>query len=179
MLVTNRLSKKIESALNAQLTKEAHAAQIFLSYGAWSHYKGFPGIGNFLFTHSEEERIHMMKIVDYIIKRGGEVNITSISAPPESPKDINNCFEKIFEYEVENTASIYALANMSLDEKDWATWNFMQWFINEQVEEETLAIDLLDKMKIAGSSTNNALYSMDKDLGKVSDESKLSDNITI
>ena len=176
MLVRNRLSKKIESALNAQLTKEAHAAQIYLSFGAWAHQKGLPGIGNFLFIHSQEERKHMMKIVSYIIKRGGEVNIISIPAPPECPKDLNCCFEKIFEYEVDNTTAIYKLANMSLDEKDWATWDFMQWFIKEQVEEETLAIDILDKMKIAVSSHNNALYELDKDLGKVTNEPKSTEN---
>lgn len=174
---TNRLSKKIESALNAQLTKEAHAAQIYLSYGAWAQREGFSGIGNFLFRHSVEERHHMMKIVEYILKRGGEVTITSIPAPHNSPKTITTCFEKIFEHEVENTTSIYALANMSLDEEDWATWNFMQWFVQEQVEEETLAIDLLEKMKIAGG-VNNALYSLDKDLGKATDESISADDTT-
>jgi ferritin len=170
MISTNRLSKTIEAALNSQMTKEAHAAQIYLSYGAWSQSEGYGGIANFLFKHSQEERTHMSKIVDYILKRGGNVNITAIPKPNESPLNITNCFEHIFEHEVENTEGIYRLANLCLDEEDWATWNFIQWFVNEQIEEETLAINILDKMKIArGDKTlGNTIYSIDKDLNSAS-----------
>ena len=93
---TNRLSKSLEIALNAQITKEAHASQIYLSYGAWADSEGLGGIANFLFRHAQEERNHMMKILEYILKRGGKVEITAIPEPPENPKNINDCFEKIF-----------------------------------------------------------------------------------
>lgn len=146
---TNRLSKTITAALNAQMTKEAHASQIYLSYAVWANGRGFAGIANFLFRHAQEERNHMMKIVEYIFKRGGEVKVTTIPAPSENPVSITNCFEKIFEHEVDNTKAVYKLLKMSHEEEDWATWNFMQWFVKEQVEEETLAMNLLDKTKIA------------------------------
>src|SRR6476619_5549778 len=126
---TNRLSEKIQSALNAQMTREAHASQIYLSYGAWADDEGFNGIANFLFRHAQEERNHMMKILEYILKRGAKVQITAIPAPPEPPKNINNCFEKVFTHEVDNTTSVYKLVKMSFDEQDWSTWNFMQWFV--------------------------------------------------
>src|ERR1044071_176009 len=141
---TNRLSKTLEDALNAQITKEAHASQIYLSYAAWADGQGMEGIANFLFRHAQEERNHMMKILEYILKRGGQVLVTAIPAPPENPTSINNCFEKIFTHEVENTNAVYKVVKMSLDEEDWATWNFMQWFVKEQVEEETLAMNLMD-----------------------------------
>jgi ferritin len=140
---TNRISKTITAALNAQMTKEAHASQIYLSYAAWADRQGFAGIATFLFRHAQEERNHMMKIVEYILKRGGEVEVTAIPAPPENPVNINNCFEKVFEHEVDNTKAIYKVVKLSHEEEDWATYNFMQWFVLEQVEEETLAMNLL------------------------------------
>jgi ferritin len=177
---TNRISKTISEALNAQMTKEAHASQIYLSYGSWASSQGFGGIANFLFRHAQEERDHMMKIVEYILKRGADVKVTAIPAPSENPLNITNCFEKIFEHEVDNTKAVYKLVKMSHEEEDWATWNFMQWFVMEQVEEETLAMNLLDKMKIAGGEkmSSNALYSFDKDMEKTSGEVTAAEDVT-
>ena len=178
---TNRLSKSIETALNAQMTNEAHNAQIYLSYAAWANEKGYDGIANFLFRHSNEERNHMMKILEYVLKRGGKVVVSAIPGPGPDPKSVNDCFEKIFKSEVENTASIYNIVNMSMAEKDWATWNFMQWFVKEQTEEETLALDLLSKIKIAGgeSAKDEALYALDNDLAKTADDARLAQDVTV
>ncbi|MFT5602758.1 MAG: ferritin [Parvicella sp.] len=169
---TNRLSKTIAAALNTQMTKEAHASQIYLSYAAWADRKGFAGISNFLFRHAQEERNHMMKILEYILKRGAEVEVKAILAPPVNPVSVNNCFEKVFEHEVDNTKAIYKVVKLSHEEEDWATWNFMQWFVKEQVEEETLAMNLLDKMKIAGGENmnSNALYLFDKEMEETQEE---------
>src|ERR1700691_6560285 len=100
---TNRLSKTLAAALNAQMTKEAHASQIYLSYAAWADSRGFEGIANFLFRHAQEERNHMMKILEYILKRGAEVQVTAIPEPFKNPATLHGCFEKIFEHEVDNT----------------------------------------------------------------------------
>ena len=177
---TNRLSEKMTTALNAQMTKEAHAAQIYLSYGAWADSQGYGGIANFLFRHAQEERNHMMKILEYILKRGSKVQVTSIPDPGEQPSSVNNCFEKVFEQEVDNTKAIYKVVKLSLDEEDWATWNFMQWFVKEQTEEETLALNLLDKIKIAGGekTNSNILYSLDRDLEKTPDDAVLAQDVT-
>src|SRR6478672_4913819 len=171
---TNRLSEKIQSALNAQMTREAHASQTYLSYGAWADDEGFNGIANFLFRHAQEERNHMMKILEYILKRGGQVKVTAIPAPPANPVNLTNCFEKVFEHEVDNTKAVYSVVKLSLTEEDWATWHFMQWFVKEQTEEETLALNLLDKIKIAGGSkaSGDALYALDRDLEKAPDEAE-------
>ena len=178
---TNRLSDTIASALNDQMTKEAHASQIYLSYASWADSQGFGGIANFLLRHAQEERNHMMKILEYILKRGGTVKVTAIPAPPPDPGNVNDCFEKVFNHEVDNTTAVYKLVKMSLTEEDWATWNFMQWFVKEQTEEETLAMNLLDKIKIAGGEKMkiDTLYSLDRDLEKTPDDARLAQDVTV
>ena len=177
---TNRLSKSITAALNAQMTKEAHASQIYLSYASWVDRQGFGGIANFLFRHAEEERNHMMKILEYILKRGGEVHVAAIPAAPGNPTSINNCFEKVFGHEVDNTKAIYKLVKMSFEEQDWATWNFIQWFVKEQIEEETLSMKLLADIKIAGGEKigDSALYLLDRDLDKAPDNARSAQDVT-
>ena len=176
----NRLSQSMSEALNAQMTKEAHASQIYISYAAWADSLGYGGIANFLFRHAQEERNHMMKILEYILERGARVKIEAIPAPPPDPSSVENCFEKVFEHEVDNTKGIYKVVKMSHDEGDWITWNFLQWFVKEQAEEETLALNLLDKIKIAGGSkaTGEALYALDRDLEKAPDEAVLAEEKT-
>ena len=177
---TNRLSEKLSTALNEQMTKEALAAQIYLSYAAWADNKGYSGNANFLFRHAAEERNHMMKLFEYILKRGAKVKVTAIPTPTSDPVSVNNCFEKVFEHEVSDTKAIYNLVKLSHNEEDWATWSFMQWFVKEQTEEENLAISLLDKIKIAGGekASLHALYLLDKDLEKTPDDVRLAQEVT-
>ncbi len=177
---TNRLSDSLRISLNAQMTKEAHASQIYLSYASWAAAEGFDGIANFLFRHAQEERNHMMKFLEYILERGAKVKIEAIPAPPDEPKNVQDCFEKVFTQEVDNTKWIYKLVKQSLLEEDWATWHFMQWFVKEQTEEETLAMNLLDKIKIAGGThaSGDALYELDRDLKKTPDDADLAETKT-
>ena len=177
---TNRLSETLHAALNEQMTKEAHAAQIYISYASWAASAGYDGIANFLFRHAQEERNHMMKILEYIIQRGAKVKVEAIPSPLADPASVQQCFEKVFEQEVDNTKSIYKVVKMSFNEEDWATWHFMQWFVKEQTEEETLALNLLDKIKIAGGekATGDALYALDRDLEKTPDDAELAETKT-
>ena len=178
---TNRLSPTLAQALNKQMTNEAANAQIYLAYASWASEKGYDGIANFLFRHANEERNHMMKILEYILKRGAKVVVTEIPAPGPDPTSVNDCFEKVFKSEVDNTSAIYRIVEMSMAEKDWATWNFMQWFVKEQTEEETLALNLLDKIKVAGGEKagSDALYTLDQDLGKTPDDATLAQDVTV
>jgi ferritin len=177
---TNRLSKTIAMALNEQITKEAHASQIYLSYAAWADNNGYGGIANFLFRHATEERDHMMKLLKYLLNRGAKAIVTAIPAPASDPTSVNNCFEKVFAHEIDNTKSIYKIVKIALEEEDWATWNFLQWFVKEQIEEENLASLLLDKIKIIGGEKANGegLYQLDKDLEKNSGEQDLAQEAT-
>jgi ferritin len=178
---TNRLSENLCTALNAQMTKEAHASQIYLSYASWAASNGYDGIANFLFRHANEERNHMMKFLEYILERGASVNIDAIPAPGKTPSSVFDCFQKTFKQEVENTESIYKIVKQSFEEADWATWNFLQWFVKEQTEEETLIMNMIDKLKIAGGekATGESLYSIDRDLKSTPDEAALAQEKTV
>ena len=178
---TNRLSQSLCTALNAQMTKEAHASQIYLSYASWAALNGYDGIANFLFRHANEERNHMMKFLEYILERGASVIIDAIPAPGKTPASVFDCFQKAFNQEVDNTKGIYKLVKMSFEEEDWAAWHFMQWFVKEQTEEETLIMNMLDKLKIAGGekATGESLYSIDRDLKSTPDEAELAQDKTV
>jgi ferritin len=177
---TNRLSDTLRKALNTQMTQEASASQIYLSFAAWADNEGYAGIANFLFRHAQEERNHMMKILEYILERGAVVKIEAIPEATDNPISIQNCFEKVFEQEVENTKGIYKIVKMSFVEEDWTTWNFMQWFVKEQAEEETLALNLLDKIKIAGGekASDAALFELDKELKAKPDDARLAQDVS-
>lgn len=177
---TNRLSETLTQALNDQLTKEAHASQIYLSYAAWADNEGYTGIANFLFRHAAEERNHMMKVLEYILKRGAKARVVAIPPPAADPSGISHLFEKVLEHEVDNTSAVYRIVKMAHSEEDWATFNFMQWFVNEQTEEETLALELLDKIKIIGgeNATPIALYELNKDLGNMPDDVTMAQDVT-
>ena len=177
---TNRLSEAMENSLIKQMTKENQASQIYLALGIWADSKGYGGIANFLFRHAQEERNHMIKIMMYIIERGGKPKVEAVAAPDKDPQSITECFNLVFQHEVDNTNAIYNLVNQSMDEKDWATWNFAQWFVREQIEEEKLALELIDKLKIAGGdrASDESLFELDRYLENAVDEVPLSVNAT-
>ena len=122
----------------------------------------------------------MIKFMRYILDRGGEARVEAIPAPPENPQNLTDCFNKVFQHEVDNTTSIYALVDLSFQEKDWATWNFMQWFVKEQIEEEKLALELIDNLKIAGGdrASDESLFSLDKALEAAPDDVPLPETAT-
>jgi ferritin len=123
----------------------------------------------------------MMKFLEYILERGAKVTIQAIPAPPADPSDVYNCFQRTFTQEVDNTTQIYKIVKMSFDEQDWITWNFLQWFVKEQNEEETLIMNMLDKLKIAGKekSSDEILYVIDRDLKNTPDEADLAREKTV
>lgn len=172
---TKRISQRIEDILNAQVRKEAEASQTFLSYAVWADDEGYAGVADLLFRHSGEERDHMLKVIQYIQQRGGKARISELSAPAQEPENIVDCFEKLLQHEIDNTEAIYKIVNAAMEEKDWATWNFGQWFVKEQIEEETLVMGILDKLKIAGGkdASDESLLLFDKEMEAHPDEAEL------
>lgn len=172
---TKRLSEKLEKGLSEQMNVELYQSHVYLSYGIWADDNAYGGIANFLFRHSLEERNHAIKFMQYILNRGGKPTVTAIKAVDKDPKNMKECFDRVFKHEVDNTEKIYNLVNLAMEEKDWATWNFLQWFVKEQIEEETLAMGLIDKLEVAGGdkATSESLYNLDKDLGEAPDEADM------
>jgi len=176
---TERLSKNLSKALNEQVTLEAFSAQVYLMLASWADANLLDGVKSFMMKHSQEERVHMAKIMEYIQERGGVVTIEAIGKPGPEPKNILQCFEMVLKQEIENTEAIYKLVNQSMQEGDWATWNFLQWLVNEQREEEKLALDLLDKVKLAGGIdiTDTGRFEFNKLIGNTSQEFPIADHI--
>lgn len=177
---TKRLSERMEQALSKQMNVEDLQSRIYYALGIWADDAGYGGISNFLFRHAQEERTHMVKFMEYVLKRGGKPTITALPAPTDSPNCVADVFQAVWKHEVENTEKIYDLVNLALEEKDWATFNFLQWFVKEQIEEETLAQDLLDQVKIAGgeNASPDALLQLDRVVGNAPDDADLARDAT-
>ncbi|WP_185864316.1 ferritin [Blattabacterium cuenoti] len=160
-------SNTIQLALVNQLNKELESSLLYLSMASWVDNKiGLKGISEFLYDHSDEERDHMFKIIRYINKRNGEFSISVNSNNlKKTYSSLKNLFQKLFEHEKSISKEINLLVELSLKEKDYFTYHFLQWFIEEQIEEETLSKMFLDKIKLIGEN-NVGLYLFDKDIKK-------------
>jgi ferritin len=157
------LSKKIEKALNGQIEVEASSSQYYLAMASWAETHGLNGVSKFLYQHSDEERFHMLKLIKYVNERGGNAVVPALPKPPEEFDSLNAIFQSLFDHEVKVTREINSVVELCLEEKDYTTHNFMQWYVAEQIEEEALAADLLDKLKLIGND-KGGLYLFDRDL---------------
>ncbi|RFC55874.1 ferritin [Brumimicrobium aurantiacum] len=157
------MNKKIEKLLNDQIEKEYSSSQLYLSMASWSENQGFNGTASFLYAHSDEEREHMLKLVKFINERGGEAIIPAIYKPDVSFDSMELIFKALLEHEVKVTESINNIVGACLEEKDYTTHNFMQWYVSEQLEEEALARNILDKLKLIGND-KGGLYLFDRDM---------------
>lgn len=163
------LSKKIEAALNGQIEVEASSSQYYLAMASWAETNGLNGVSKFLYAHSDEERFHMLKLIRYVNERGGKAVVPALSKPPEDFESINFIFKSLFDHEVKVTQEINSVVELCLNEKDYTTHNFMQWYVAEQIEEEALAADLLDKLNLIGND-KGGLYLFDRDLENMKTE---------
>ncbi len=157
------LKEKIQTALNKQIELEASSSQFYLAMASWSETIGLTGTSMFLYKHSDEERFHMLKLVKFVNERGGQALIPHISKPPTTFESLENIFKLLLEHELNVTDSINNIVDLCLQEKDYTTYNFMQWYVSEQLEEEALARTILDKLKLIGAD-KGGLYMFDRDL---------------
>ncbi len=157
------LSKKIESALNNQIQTEAQSSQVYLAMASWAEVQGFEGVAQFMYAHSDEERMHMLKLIKFINERGGHAIVSTLEAPSSKFGSFKDMFQILFDHEVMVSQSINELVHISLQEKDYATHNFLQWYVAEQIEEEALARTILDKIKLIGDD-KGGLYLFDNDV---------------
>lgn len=158
------LSSKVSNALNKQIELEASSSQYYLSMASWAETQGMNGVAGFLYTHADEERMHMLKLIKFVNERGGQGIVPALEQPPTKFKSVKSVFEEVLKHEVKVTNEINKLVEITLKEKDYTTHNFLQWYVSEQIEEESLARNIVDKLKLIGDD-KGGLYFFDRDMG--------------
>ncbi|MBW6483233.1 MAG: ferritin [Vicingaceae bacterium] len=157
------LKPKIEKALNTQIKIEAESSQAYLAMASWAETEGLGGAAQFLYQHADEERIHMLKMVQYVNERGGKAVIPALKQPKLSYKSLTDLFQTLLDHELVVSNEINNVVEVCLAEKDYTTHNFMQWYVAEQIEEEALGRTIMDKLRLIGSD-KGGLYLFDRDI---------------
>lgn len=158
------ISHTMLEALNRQINRELYSAYLYLSMSAWFSDRGLPGFANWMQVQVQEEQFHAMKFYDYCIARGGRATMLPIEAPPNEWESPLAVFEATYAHEQRVTQMINDLVDLAMKEKDHATTNFLQWYVDEQVEEEANDTEIIGKLQLIGDETNG-LFMLDKDLG--------------
>lgn len=159
------IAKKIQDAINTQINLEQYSAQLYLAMSAHCEGKSFRGFAHWLRVQAEEETKHAMKLVTFLLDRGGRLELAAIAAPPAEFGTVTQTFEKILEHEKSVSGRIGNLFELSRAEKDWAAEIALQWYVTEQVEEESNIGQILDQLKAVGEQGGGIWY-MDSKLGK-------------
>jgi ferritin len=158
------ITKALNKAINEQIKREEQSSRIYLSMASWCQVNGYQGAADYLYAQVEEERMHENKFIHYLNDRGGHAVLSDVEKPVEKFKSIMDVFQQVLKHEEYITASINELYGLTVSEKDYTTGNFMQWFITEQIEEETTVRTIIDKLNLAGPE-KGGLFMIDKELG--------------
>jgi len=159
------LSEKILNLLNEQIGHEFYSANFYLAMSSWATSKGLHGTAAFLEKHCDEEMVHMRKLFSYVNDTGAHAIVPQLSKPPQDYESIKDVFAKTLEHEVFITGKINDLVDACLQEKDYSTFNFLQWYVSEQHEEEMLFRSIIELLEIVGVE-GRGLFLVDKEIGK-------------
>ncbi len=161
------LSESMLSRLNTQINLEFYSSNLYLQMSAWADNQGLEGTARFLKDHAAEEMQHMQKLFDYVLETGGMPILGSIAAPEKVDfANLREVFEMILAHEKEITKAINELVDLAFGTKDFSTFNFLQWYVAEQHEEENLFQTILDKMDLLGEEPKN-LFFIDREIAKL------------
>jgi len=155
------LTKKVEEICNRQIEREGFSSNLYLAMASWAENKGMAGIAAWLYAQADEERMHMLKFIKFVNERGGAALIPAFKQPPVKFKGIHEVFKEVLKHEQFITASINEVLAAAIAENDYATTNWIQWFVKEQVEEETSVQLIIDKLALAGDA---GIYFLDRDI---------------
>ncbi|MGI6339741.1 MAG: ferritin [Bacteroidales bacterium] len=158
------LKEKIEDICNRQVEREGYSSNLYLAMASWAETSGYAGIAEWLYSQADEERMHMLKFIKYINERGGKAIIPAFKKPGVEYKNVDEMFREVLKHEQFITASINEIVSLTLEEKDFSTYNFLQWFVSEQVEEESSVQTIIDKLQLVGK---NNMYVFDRDIMKL------------
>ncbi|NDV66193.1 ferritin [Bacteroides sp. 224] len=156
------ISKKLQDAINMQINAEMWSANLYLSMSYYLAKEGYTGFASWMKKQSQEEMEHAYKLADYLIDREGTVKLDKLDVVPTGWGTPLEAFEHTFEHEKRVSEMINKLVEMAENEKDYATQDFLSWFVNEQVEEEATARSIVKRIKIAGDA---GLYFVNNELG--------------
>ncbi len=159
------INKKIEDILNEQINKEFYSAYLYLAMSTYFSERGYMGLANWTRVQAREEVDHGMIIFDHILARNGEIHLKQLATPKYNPGDPVDIFLQAYEHEVSVTKAIDAIAKTAQEENDFATRNFIDWFLKEQVEEEEQTLNIVNELKLYGSD-RGALFHIDEKLGQ-------------
>ncbi|MCL2617464.1 MAG: ferritin [Defluviitaleaceae bacterium] len=157
------LSNKLLDALSNQVNAEYYSAYLYLVMSAAADEMGLKGCSNWLFCQAQEEMAHGTHIYKYILERGAAPTFAAIDLPPTSFEDIHKVFAMVLEHEQKVSKMCNSLASLAMQESDHAGYQFMMWFVNEQVEEEASATEILNKLKLIGDDSG-MLLTLDNEL---------------
>ena len=157
------INQKVAQVLMEQVNKEFYSAYLYLSMSAYFSDKGLLGFANWMRIQAQEEQAHAMLMYDFLINRGERVTLNPIDAPENNWTDSLSVMEEVLNHEVYVTSLINNIITVAEEHKDRATMSYFNWFIDEQVEEEANAQDIISKLKLIGDD-KSALYLLDKDL---------------
>lgn len=146
---------------------EEQSSRIYMAMASWCEANGYPGAAKFLYVHSDEERMHMTKLIGYINDKEGHARMLELEEPANEFDSLQQMFEEILKHEKFVTESINGLYGLAMEEKDYSTSQFLQWYIEEQIEEESLFSGILDKFRLAGDH-RGGLFHIDKELENMS-----------
>lgn len=159
------ISKKMEDALNEQVNAELYSAYMYLSMESYFKAQNLNGFANWMRVQTQEEVAHAMKIYDFINERGGRVTLKAIEGPPTEWDSALVVFKAAYEHEQKVTGLINDLVDLAIKEKDHATNSFLQWFVNEQVEEESTADEIVQQLKMMENAPGG-MFMLDRELGQ-------------
>jgi ferritin len=158
------ISKKMESAINQQINQEIFSAHMYLQMSAYFASRNLNGFSHWFRLQYQEELVHAGKLFDHVLMRDGDVKLTSVAAPTQTWKSTQAACEAAYSAEVKNTKQINALMDAATKENDHATRVILQWFVEEQVEEESSSMNLVEQVKLA-SDQPGAILILDRELG--------------
>ncbi|RQW61434.1 non-heme ferritin [Vibrio viridaestus] len=167
------LSKAMVDQLNDQINLEFFSSNLYLQMSAWCEDKGFEGAAAFLRVHAQEEMQHMHRLFTYVSETGALPILGAIDAPKHDFSGLGDVFRETYEHEQMITQNINKLAHVAFTSQDYSTFNFLQWYVAEQHEEEKLFKGILDKLELVGED-GKALFFIDKDLAAMANKSSSS-----
>nr|WP_321356811.1 ferritin [uncultured Draconibacterium sp.] len=157
------LKEKMLIALNEQINAEQYSSLLYLSMSAYFNDKGLPGFANWMYVQYQEELTHANKFFNYVVERGGKVELKAIDQMPTTWEGVIDVYEKTLEHEQLVTSLIDKLVDVAVEERDHATQSFLRWFVDEQVEEEANVTEILDTLKLINGQ-GNGIFMLDREM---------------